>query len=98
MKLNYRGIAREPRISTGHGRDTGNLSKYKSLILLALSLATKTRAGGGAAHGSIRSGQKSRGFSRARSPGSSSPSRRRYLASLSNLGGSLTEIGVPDVK
>jgi len=28
--------AREPRIPTGHGRDIGNLSKFKSLILLAL--------------------------------------------------------------
>jgi hypothetical protein len=25
-----------PKIPTGHGRDTGNLSKYKSLISLAL--------------------------------------------------------------
>ena len=35
-KLNYQGRAREPRIPTGHGRDTGKSSKYKSLILLAL--------------------------------------------------------------
>ena len=35
-KLNYRGDAREPRISMGHGRDTGKFSRCKPLILLAL--------------------------------------------------------------
>jgi hypothetical protein len=29
-------------VPTGHGRDTGKLSKCKSLILLALSLGTRT--------------------------------------------------------